>query len=347
MKNKKIISLILALVLIGLFITACAKENNVNNVANNNTEQSDSVENQGEKQVVKIAALKGPTGMGMAQLFDSQDKNEASNNYDYKILGSPDEAVASFSAGEVDIMAVPANLAATLYNKTEGKVKVAAINTLGVLYITSFNDYEDVSQLKGKTIVASGKGATPEFALRHILKNNGIDPDNDVTIEYKSEQGEVVQNLAANKDLVGALPEPFLTSAMAKNPDLKINFSYSELWDKISENNKTKSKMVTGVVVIRDTFLNENPEAVESFLNDYEKSVSFINNNVEEGAELVGKYEIVPKEVAVKAIPNCNIVFIKGEEMKEALSSYYETLHEMDPRSVGGKMPNEDFYITK
>lgn len=295
---------------------------------------------------VRVAALKGPTAMGMVQMMDDVDAgNVDTENYTFEIDASADLVTPKLIQGEVDIAAVPANLASVLYNKTKGGIQVLAINTLGVLYIVENGDsVNSVADLAGKTIYASGKGSTPEYALNFILEKNGLDPASDVTIEWKSEHSECVSALAQDPDGIAMLPQPFVTTAQAKNPDLKVALDLTEEWDKVMENETEKSRLLTGVVVVRKEFAEENPEAVADFMDRYAASVEYVNNNVEDAAKLVAGYDIVTEDVAVKAIPECNIVCIQGEDMKEQLSGYLAVLNEQNPESVGGALPGDDFY---
>lgn len=294
---------------------------------------------------IKIASLKGPTSMGLAKLYDDADNGKLKNNYEYNIVNSPDEIVAGLSKGDFDVAAVPANLGAVLYNKSEGKLlKVANINTLGVLYLASGDEsIKDISDLKGKEIVLSGKGATPEYVLRYLLKENNIDPDNDVNLVFKSEHTEVLQSLVKNGDAVVMLPEPFLSIAK-KQTEIKNIISLNDLW-----NESFSEDLITGVIVVRNEFLKEenNKLAFDMFLKDYENSVEFVNNNIEESAKLIGKYDIVKEEIAKDAIENSNIVFIDGKDMKDKLKSYYEILFNEDAKSIGGQIPNDEIYYEK
>ena len=247
--------------------------------------------------------------------------------------------------GKVDIAAVPANLAAVLYQKTEQKVSVLAANTLGVLYIVENGDtVKSAEDLKGKTIYASGKGATPEYALNSVLEANGIDPEKDVTIEFKSEHAEVVAALAQDQTAVGLLPEPFVTTALMKNENLKVALDLNELWESSAADD---SRLVTGVVVVRNEFAEENKEALDAFMDAYQESVDFVNTDTEAAAEIIGAHDIIPKEVAVKAIPECSIVFIEGDEMETMLSGYLATLEEQNSEIIGGKLPDEAFYYKR
>ena len=295
---------------------------------------------------VNVLALKGPTAMGMVSLMDQADQGEITEEtYDFQIVASPDEVSPAIAQGTADIAAVPANLASVLYQKTNGGVQVLTINTLGVLYLVENGDeVQSVSDLKGKTIYASGKGATPEYALNYILKENGLTPGKDVQIEWKSEHTECVAALAEHEDAAALLPQPFVTTAQSKNDSLRVALDLTEEWDKIQKDNGGNSSLVTGVTVVRTQFAQEHPEIVEDFMERYQESVSYVNEHIEEAAKLIGDYDIVPEEIAKKALPECNIVYIDGAEMKEKLSSYLEVLEQENPQAVGGVLPADEFY---
>ena len=295
---------------------------------------------------VNVLALKGPTAMGMVSLMDQADQGEITEEtYDFQIVASPDEVSPAIAQGTADIAAVPANLASVLYQKTNGGVQVLTINTLGVLYLVENGDQvQSVSDLKGKTIYASGKGATPEYALNYILKENGLTPGEDVQIEWKSEHTECVAALAEHEDAAALLPQPFVTTAQSKNDSLRVALDLTEEWDKIQKDNGGNSSLVTGVTVVRTEFAQEHPEIVEDFMERYQESVSYVNEHTEEAAKLIGDYDIVPEEIAKKALPECNIVYIDGVEMKEKLSGYLEVLEQENPQAVGGTLPADEFY---
>ncbi|WP_330606492.1 ABC transporter substrate-binding protein [Jingyaoa shaoxingensis] len=295
---------------------------------------------------VNILALKGPTAMGMVSLMNQADQGEvADENYNFQIVASPDEVTPAIAQGTADIAAVPANLASVLYQKTDGSVQVLTINTLGVLYLVENGDQiQNISDLKGKTIYASGKGATPEYALNYILKENGLTPGEDVQIEWKSEHTECVAALAEHEDAIALLPQPFVTTAQSKNDSLRVALDLTEEWDNIQKENGGNSSLVTGVTVVRTEFVQEHPEIVEDFMERYQESVTFVNDHAEEAAKMIGNYDIIPEEVAKKALPECNIVYIDGAEMKEKLSGYLEVLKQENPQAVGGTLPTDEFY---
>ena len=229
-----------------------------------------------------------------------------------------------------------------MYNRSKGGLKVAAVNTLGVLYIVETgNEIQSIADLKGKTIYSTGKGTTPEFALNYILKENGLDPEKDLTIEYKSEATEIATLLAAGTDAVAMLPQPYVTTVMAQNESVRIALDVTEEWNKVT---KDGSSLITGVVVVNKTFLEENPEAVKKFLEEYSASTAYVNENVEDAADLVEQFDIFKAAIAKKAIPYCNIVWIDGEDMKEKVSGYLDVLYKQNPDSVGGSLPEDAFY---
>lgn len=291
---------------------------------------------------MRIAGLQGPTTMGMVKLMKDQESME-SPLYDVTVYGAADEIVPLLTKGELDAAAIPANLAATLYQKTEGKIQVAAVNTLGVLYVvTTGDDVASVADLAGKTIYSTGKGTTPEYVLNYILTENGIDPAKDVTIEYKSEATEVLSTLqSAGEGAVAVLPQPYVTAAQAQVEGLNVALDLTEEWNKIDPD----SQLITGVLAVRSDYAEQHPEELEVFLADYRSSIEWVTANTADAAQLVAEYGIVAKApLAEKALPACNITYMDGADMKQALSGYLDVLYQQDAASVGGALPGDDFY---
>lgn len=291
-----------------------------------------------EGEAIQVGALTGPTAMGMVKLLE-----DGKDTYEPTILGAADELVPLILQGKVDIASVPANLAATLYNKTEGGITALAVNVLGVLYIGEFNteNLHSLADLKGQTIYATGKGSTPEYFLRYVLSQNGIDPDKDVTIEWKSEPSEVVALLNAEQKGIAMLPQPYVTAAASQlGEGFRVALSLSDEWANLDNG----TLCTTAVVMARSEFVEQNPEAVEAFLEELAVSVDWVNENVADAAQLCGDYGIIKAPVAQKAIPQCNIVCITGEPMKQALSGCLGVIFAENPKAVGGQLPGDDFY---
>ena len=296
-----------------------------------------------ESTPVRVGALKGPTAMGMVQMM--ADKADA---YEFTLAAAPDEIVPLLVKGELDIAAVPANLGSVLYNNTQGAVKALAINTLGVLYIVERGDtVHSVADLKGRTLVTAGKGSTPEYALNYILRGNGIDPEADLTIEFKSEHAECLAAMLQDESVVAMLPQPFATVAQAKAQDMRVALDLTREWDALQAGAEAPSAMITGIAVARAAFVDENPEAVARFMADYADSVKFAQDDVEGAAKLIGQFDILEAGPAQKALPFCNIVCIDGDEMKAKLGGYLAALLDQDPAAVGGALPGDDFYYVK
>lgn len=297
-----------------------------------------------EPVTIRLGGLKGPTSMGMVKLLDDAENGLTANNYEFTMAGAADELTPRILKGELDILAVPANLGSILYNNSNGKVQFAAINTLGIIYIVEngTDDIHSLADLKGKTLYATGKGSTPEYALRYLLAKNGLDMDKDVVIEWKSEPTEVVAQMAAGGNPYAMLPQPFVTVAGNQLPGLKVSLDLTAEWEKINDDG---SMFVTAGLVVRKEFAEQNPEAVKLFLEEYKASTEFVNANVEEAATLVEKYNIVKAPIAKKAIPFCNIVCITGNEMKTAVQGWLETLYNQKAAATGGKLPADDFYL--
>ena len=290
---------------------------------------------------VRIAGLKGPTTMGLVNLLPMQEDGTANLSYDLQLYGTADEIVPLLTKGELDMAAIPANLAATLYQKTEGAIQVMAVNTLGVLYVVEKGDtVQSVADLKGRTILSTGKGTTPEYVLRYILAQNGIDPDNDVTIEFYSEATEVTAQMAVAGDAIAVLPQPYVTSASMQDDTLRVALDLTAEWEKVCD-----TQLITGVTVVRTAYAEEHPDVVAAFLEDYAASAEAASADLDGTAALCEEQGVVAKAAIAKAaLPACNIVCITGEEMKADVAGYAQVLYDADPAAVGGAMPDDGFY---
>lgn len=292
---------------------------------------------------MNIGSMKGPTSMGLVSLMKKAENGETANAYNFTMATAADELVALLAKDELDIAMVPANLASVLYNKNEGGITVININTLGVLDIVeNGTSVISIKDLEGKTVYMTGQGIVPEYSFRYILDKNGL--SDKVTLEFKSEPTEVVNLVAETEGAIGLLPQPFVTTALVQNDKLHMALSLSEEWDKVSEGS---SSMVTGVTIVRTAFLEENEDAVISFLADYKESAEAVNSDADQASALIEEYGIVKAAVAKKALPYCSITYMDGEEMKSALSGYLQVLFDQDPKFIGGKLPADNFYFVK
>lgn len=304
--------------------------------------QNPTAEENSEKTTIRVASLKGPTSMGLVKLRKEAEEEVTKNQYEFQMYTAADEIVPLLVKGDIDIAAIPANLAAVLFQKTEGKIKALNINTLGVLYLVeNGNQVNSFSDLKGKTVYMTGKGTTPEYAFRYLMKANGLNEE-DVTIEFKSEAAEVANVLSTQENTIAVLPQPFVTVALSQNETLNIKLDFTEEWNRVSD--KNGSSLVTGVTIVRSEFLEENKEAVRTFLQEQAASVDYVTQDIEGAANLVEYYDIIKAPIAKKAIPYCNITCITGEEMETQLSGYLNALYEENKESVGGTLPDETFY---
>ena len=292
---------------------------------------------------LRIAGLKGPTTMGLVNLLSMEQAGTAAMDYDLQLYGAADEIVPLLIKGELDMAAIPANLAATLYQKTSGGIQAVAVNTLGVLYVVEQGDtVHSMADLKGRTILSTGKGTTPEYVLRYLLTANGLDPDKDVDIQYYSEATEVTAQMASTQDAIAVLPQPYVTAAGLKDDTLRVALDLTAEWDKVAD-----TQLITGVTVVRKAYAEEHPDVVAAFLADYAQSVNAANTDLDGTAALCEEQGVVAKAaIAKKALPNCNIVCLTGEELKADVSGYLQVLYDADPAAVGGTLPGEDFYWT-
>lgn len=280
---------------------------------------------------LRVAALKGPTGAGLAYLSDS-------DGYALEIYDAPDVVSAKFISGEVDVACLPVNLASVLYNKLEGDVVLLNVNTLGVLYILdNSNSVQSVQDLAGKTIYASGQGSTPEHILNYILEQNGL--TDQVTVSYVGEHAALAAMVAAGEVEIAMLPEPNVSAVRAKNAEVRVALDLTAEWNAVSD-----TPLAQGCTVARRAYYEANKQRVNSLLKDYAASVEKVNGD-EGAADKLAALEILPSAALAKsAIPQCNIVCITGEEAKATMRDMLQTLFDANPASVGGALPAEDFY---
>ena len=337
MMKKRMISLMMCLVM-ALGLCACGKPAGGSSSSAPEVSQSQPETTPGQQ--VNVMVMTGPTGVGAAQMM-AANALAAAPTYNFTAVAANDEVAPALAKGEVDIACIATPVAANLYNKNGG-ITVLAVNTLGVLYIMEKgNTVTDVASLKGKTIYATGQGANPEFVIDHLLTQNGVDPDKDVDIQWMTAQ-EVTAKMVQSADGVCLLPVPAATALMIKDTGVREALNVSTEWDKISE-----SPLVMGCVVARNAFMQEHPELVEQFLSDYEKSINFIKDeaNLSVAAEMVAAQGIAANAaIAAKAIPQCNLIFMAGADMRNAIQSYYEVLFTANPASIGGGNPDDEFY---
>lgn len=295
---------------------------------------------------VRLAVLSGPTGVGAAQLLNAIDNDPASLSatYEYTIAADNSELVAGLSNGEIDIATVASNVAANLFNKTGGGVKIIAVGTLGVLHILEGNrtaNINSIADLAGKTLYAAGQGANPEYVLRYLLEENGLEIGKDVEVVF-ADAGEISAKLLSGEIECAMLPVPAATAAIAKGEgQVRQAVDMTEAWDALENG----SKLIMTAVVARSELVETHSDYVQHFLTDYEASIDYVNDNVDEAAEWVADHGITPSAgIAKLAIPQCHLAFISGQDMKNDMSGYYSLLYSVDPASVGGALPEEGIY---
>lgn len=329
---KKVISLLLVFAILFAF-AACGTTNDEDKTETPTEAPYQSI-------TMRVAGLSGPTGIGMVNLMKSQDDKTAKNDYQFSVVSDPTEIVAGMTNNSYDIAACPINLAATLYNKLEGNIQVLSVNTKGVLYIIeNGNTINSLADLAGKKLYATGQGSTPEYILNYLLEKSGI--TDKVTVEYVASHDELATLAASGKATISMLPEPKVTAALTQNADLRIALNLTEEFEKISG-----QTLIQGVVIAKKDFAEQNPEAIKMFLKEYEASIGAVNADIEKTSALCEQYGIIPKAaVAKKAIPNCNIAYIDGADMKASISANLQIFFDANPKSIGGKLPSDDFYF--
>lgn len=334
---KKILSVLAVILCLTIVFSSCASGGE--NESSTGDNESTTLETDGEKAAINLGLLKGPTGMGAAVLLEADEAGTAKADYELTLAGAPDVLQSGLINGTLDMAALPTNVAAVLNSKTEGKVQILAVNTLGVIYIMSNSDsVKSVADLAGKKILSAGQGTTTEYVLSYILDKNNI---TDAEIEYVSEHAEVIAKAEAGGYDVVLLPEPFVTQMKAKDLGFNVVIDLTEEWEKLGG-----GELTMGCIAVRTEFAQQNPEAVKAFLEDYTSSVNSVKDDPENAGTLIEKFDIAKAAIASKAIPNCNMVVMTGEEMKTSVGAYLSVLYSANAQSVGGKLPEDSFYAS-
>ena len=335
---KKLISLCSVLLLLATLLVGCAGTN----TGSNATTGASTTTATKPATPVRVEVIQGPTGIGMVHLMEAATKNDTQNKYTFSVAPAPDVVGPKLINGEIDIAALPTNMAAALYNKTNGNIRLLAVNTLGVLYmLENGTQIQSVADLRGKTIYTSGQGANPEYILNYVLKQNGIDPAKDVTIKFAADNTELSTLMLKGDATIAMVPQPAVTSIISQNSNIRIALSMNDAWEAVAGE---ENKLMMGCVAVRKEFLDKNPQAVNTFLAEYKAAIEK-TSDVDATAQLCEKHGIIPKAaVAKKAIPYCELTYVAGATMKAQSAQYYSVLFEANPKAIGGKLPDDAFY---
>lgn len=289
-----------------------------------------------QEKIVNIGVLQGPTGMGIVHLMDDSD-------YNIEIVGSPEDLIGKIVTGEVDLAAVPSNLAAILYQRSGQKIELLTINTLGVLYVLeNGEEVNSIADLEGKTLNVSGRGATPDFAIQYLLREHGLEVGKDVILDFSTQHADLASLLAAGRHDLALLPQPHVTSVLMQNQNFRIALDLTKEWKDV-----TGSELPMGVLIAQKDFIKNNENSLLTFLEKYEQSIQRVNEDPVESAVLIAGHNILPNpEIAEKAIPFCNIVYIDAAEGRTYLEDFFSILYEFSPDSIGGKIPDDKFYFS-
>ncbi len=328
---KKLIVILLSMLLI--FAVSCARES----VEIGSKEKDESV--------IKIGTLKGPTSFGMSKFISDLDNEKSMVKANVRVLPTPDKIIPMLIRGDIDFACVPTNIASILYNKTEGNVKLCAVNTLGVLHLVGNSEYANkinsISDLKGMELTTTGKGGVPEYVLLNLLEKNNLEVGKDVKITFSPSHQELAKSIVSGNVNLAVVPQPFATISVEKGDDIQNILDLDDEWKKIYGD----VSITTGCIIARKDFLENNPELADQFLSEYEQSINWVNKNPKEASNYIKRYGIFPKaKIAEKAIPKCNMVYLDGEQAKTSVTKFLTVLYKANPKSVGGKMPKEDFF---
>lgn len=330
---KRIISVLLIVVLAALLFTGCSPEK----APEVSAEKQESIS-------LKVAAPSGAPTISMIKMFKENPSFGENVEVSYESVKSPDLMASRILSGEIDIAVVPTNLAATLYNKG-AEYKLASSNVWGLLYLVGNEELNGWEDLRGKEIYTMGRGLTPDIVFRYLLSKNGINPDTDLTLTYVGEATELASAFIAGKSTISVIPEPMLSNVMAKKADTVILMDLQEEWSKLNNGNHSYPQ---ASLIVKNEIAEKYPELLEAFLAEYEKSIDWLTDNAEKAGEYSEKLETgVTKAAVVSGLKRSNIRYVGSKAAREAIEDYLKVLFEYSPESIGGRLPDDGFYLEK
>ena len=297
-----------------------------------------------DRVTINMGVMKGPSGFSAAGIAMENGEINDLTRIELGVYSSPNEVIAKLSNGELDMAALPTNVAAKLFNKGVG-IRLAAITGEGMLqFITTDPSIETFEDLRGRTVTVPGQGATPDQLTQIYFSAFGYDTTEFISLDYSVASAAQLTQLfiAGKKDLI-VLPEPFLTMAKTKQPDTIILLDYQNIWQALTG---VENYPIT-VLVVSDAFAQEHPEQLTAALEKVEQSIEWVNSNPAEAASKIEELQILTAALAEPSIPYCNLVYITGEDALERLDMYFSILQGFDYESIGGSIPDEQFYLEK
>ncbi|CEN85975.1 ABC transporter nitrate/sulfonate/taurine extracellular solute-binding protein [[Clostridium] sordellii] len=302
-----------------------------------------SKENLKEDVSVKVSMPDGLPSIALSKLAFENKNIKDGYNVNYNIEKTPDNLSTTVMKGEADIAVVPSNMAAIAYNKTKN-YEIAGTTGLGSFYLVSNDDIGGFKDLKGKEVVNTGKGLTPDITNKFIIKSNGLNEE-DINFTYVNSANELVPMIVSKKANTAIVPEPALTALKIKKPEIKVVKSLNEEYKNIT---KSDYGYPQATIIVKSDFAKNNKEFVNLFLEGVKESIIFVNSNPDKAGEYCEKIGVgTKKEVINKSIENANLQFIGVEESIKDYKDYYKILSEYDVKSIGGKIPNEKVFYKK
>jgi NitT/TauT family transport system substrate-binding protein len=290
---------------------------------------------------VTVYGLKGPSGVGMIQLFENPPQYpEAAITVE--ALAQPDLMAARFISGSAKVGILPPNMAAKLAG-AGARIQIAAVLGTGMLsLLTSDPDVRRIEDLRGKTLSAAGQGATPEYVFRRILRSKGINPDRDLRINFSLAYPEIARSLISGRIDTALIPEPFATMARAGKPDLREAADIQQEWVRAGG----RGNYPMTALVVDAGFAASQPLMLKTILQGFKDSAAWVTANPDKAGVLVEKHGLgIRAQIARAAIPRSNYVFIPALEARASLEALYQAFLEFSPAAIGGRLPGDGFYL--
>ncbi|MGB4702336.1 MAG: MqnA/MqnD/SBP family protein, partial [Syntrophomonadaceae bacterium] len=297
-----------------------------------------------EPVTLAVGTAPGPVSYALAYLAENPAEDMT---LEIKPWQKGDQLLAMITSNEVNMSATPITNAFMLYNKGID-IQLVNVSVWGMLYVLSPEDnVQSVADLKGQQVAVAGQGGIHDLVFRHLLIQNGVDPDKDLEIIYL-DLPEASAKLATGELKYAVLNEP--NSSMATlnarkgGVELKRVLDLQEEWQKVTGQEKARIPQA-GFVVLNSEQLGKN--AVAKFQERFSAAAEWVNNNPAEAGPIVEKHFEWMKAPAVEqSLQYARLNPEWAADCQEEIEAFFTELSKTaPPEALGGKLPDAEFYF--
>ena len=308
--------------------------------SNQNTQQQNKIS---EVKEINFSVPDGLPAIANAKVIKENPEIGDGYKVNYTIEQNSEALVTSVMKGEPDVVVVPSNVAATVYNKTKN-YKIAGTIGWGSLYVGTTDKSGNID-VKGKEIDNIGKGLTPDIVAKSIFKGKGIDIDKEVNFTYVNGVTELAPVILSGKAQYAVIPEPALSTVQSKNADFTTLINLNEEWKKI---NDTEYGFPQSTIIVKNDLIENDKEFVDKLLNQVKESTEWMYNEKDSLGDYCEEIGVSAKKpIVVKSVDRANVKYVYIKDCVKEYKTYFEKLNEFDPSTIGGSIPDEGIFMEK